>query len=145
MYTVLIPLPTNIYGPLSLKKAFSRKTREYRIWLLLEKTVLKVGAVVPVCSSSPLSVQSGERCGKYEVRRQSCEQIAIHISTPKKKMASERVKKRDRVVPTIATKLQIVERAENGESGDMEQWLLLDSDQPGYEVKDDATTAAEAS
>jgi hypothetical protein len=28
---------------------------------------------------------------------------------------------------------------------DMEQWLLLDSDQPWYEVKDDATTAAEAS
>jgi hypothetical protein len=27
----------------------------------------------------------------------------------------------------------------------MEQWLLLDSDQPGYEVKDDATIAAEAS
>jgi hypothetical protein len=28
---------------------------------------------------------------------------------------------------------------------DMEQWLLLDSDQPGYEVKDDTTIAAEAS
>jgi hypothetical protein len=28
---------------------------------------------------------------------------------------------------------------------DMEQWLLLDSDQPGYEVKDDVTVAAEAS
>jgi hypothetical protein len=28
---------------------------------------------------------------------------------------------------------------------DMEQWLLLNSDQSGYEVKDDATIAAEAS
>jgi hypothetical protein len=28
---------------------------------------------------------------------------------------------------------------------DMVQWLLLDSDQPGYEVKYDATIAAEAS
>jgi hypothetical protein len=64
MYTVLIPLATtNIYGPLSLEKTFSRKTREYGIWLLLGKTVLKVGADVPVCSSSPLSVQSGERRG----------------------------------------------------------------------------------
>jgi hypothetical protein len=31
------------------------------------------------------------------------------------------------------------------DNDDMEHWLLLDSDQPGYEVKDDATIAAEAS
>jgi hypothetical protein len=28
---------------------------------------------------------------------------------------------------------------------DMEQWLLLDTDQPGYEVKDDATIVVKAS
>jgi hypothetical protein len=44
-------------------------------------------ASLPVCSSSPLSV-----------RGRSCEWIAIRISTPEKKMASERVNKRKRVV-----------------------------------------------
>jgi uncharacterized protein affecting Mg2+/Co2+ transport len=88
MYTVLIPLAANVYGPLSLKNTFCRKTREYGVWLLLEITVLKVGVDVPVCSSCPLSVQSGERHGKYEVRRRSCERTSIHIPTPEKKIAS---------------------------------------------------------
>jgi transposase-like protein len=79
------------------------------------KAVLKVDADVLICSSSPLSVPYGERRGGYEVRGQSCEQAAVHILTPKKKMASERVNKRKSVVLTIATKLQIVERADNGE------------------------------
>jgi hypothetical protein len=45
-----------------------------------------------------------------------CELTAVRIPTTEKKMASKRGNNRKRVVLTIATKLQTVERAENGVS-----------------------------
>jgi hypothetical protein len=64
------------------------------------------------------------------VRARICERIAIRISTTKKKMASERVNKQKRVVPTIATKLQIVEREVVFGSSIIHDFLLTGQRQP---------------